>query len=158
MQNAHSRPKSQNSAILQLCFCNITEHVKGPFIIRFAFSCLILPFQISTSVNHVTAVVHTSVLTHMAPITARVEMVSGCVQTNMDVTVSVTICFIYSLSCKTSYHQISRNLEAAILTVIMIALLYCWGACQISEQFEMSKSEYRSFEFSQDLAVRCLST
>ena len=76
---------------MQLCFCNIIERVRVWFIIRFILSCLILPFQISTSVNCAMVVVHTSVLRHTAPIIARVEMASSCVQTNMDVTVSLTI-------------------------------------------------------------------
>ena len=122
---------------VQWCFCNIIE--RAWFIIRFTLSCLILLFQMSTNVSRTMAAVHISVLTHMAPITARVEMASGCVQTDTHVIVSLIIFLpvyllfrwshlgIYSFSSKGSYHWISWSLEVARLDVVMILWL-CYFA------------------------------
>ena len=47
------------------------------------------------SVNLAMAAVHISVLTHMALIAARVKMASDCIQTSTDVTVSLTIFYLF---------------------------------------------------------------
>ena len=65
---------------------------------------------------------------------------------------------LYSLSGKTSYRQISRSLEAARLSVIMI--VSHWNLTGISaaieEQLKKSKPESRDFETSRDIVVRRL--
>ena len=70
---------------------------------------------------------------------------------------------LYSLSGKTSYHQISWRLEFARLDVIKTVSLWnltgisarcCRCAGRISERLEEPKPKSRGFETSRDLAVR----
>ena len=61
---------------------------------------------------------------------------------------------LYSPSGKTSYCQISWNLEALRFVAIMIVSRGYRGACHISERLVKSKPESRCFEISRDLAVR----
>ena len=115
---------SRNNAFysrIQLCFRNIIECAKGLLMIRLTVTCWILSFQISTSVNLAMAAVHISVLTHMAPIVALVEMASGCIQTITDVTVSLTF-FLPILHCffeviLASIHWAVRHLGSAAAEV-----------------------------------------
>ena len=64
---------------------------------------------------------------------------------------------LYSLCGNTSHRQISWSLDATRLHVVMIVSLWYLksiSAVQISALLERSKSEFRSFDTSRDLAVK----
>ena len=66
---------------------------------------------------------------------------------------------LYSLSGKTSYHQISWSLEAAKLDVAMVVSFWnLTGTSAALLRLEKFKPESRGFETSRDLAVRHLTT
>ena len=131
-----------------LCFGNIIERLRGSFMMRFSLSCLVLSFQISTSVDRAMGVVRISVLTHKAPIIVRVKMVSICAQTNRDVTVGLILPLpiltlflwsnpgICSLRCKTSHHQICWSLEA-------VDLGSWWSYCAAAEVSVKFQSDWK---------------
>ena len=80
-------------------------------------------------------------------------------------TQSITYQGLYSLSGLTSYHKISRSLEAARFGFKLVLSLWNLAgtsaaplrdACQISERYDHYNTQSRGFETSRDLAVRRL--
>ena len=63
------------------------------------------------------------------------------------------------LQYRASIHQAVRCLTAKSREVSELQdwMRCCRGACQISKRLERSQSEFRGFESSRDLVVRCLS-
>ena len=105
------------------------------------------PLYLAIGKPHMTIIVTADVLSHT------------CVRSSADTAVKITRHRLYSLSHKTSYHQILWTREAARLNVMMIVTLWnlsgisqpcCRGACQVSERLEKSKPESRGFEGSYD--------